>query len=494
MLSGKRLLWADELFTWYPASASFRTMLASTTDTINSAPPLYFIVAWSWSALFGSSALALRLLSAVALAAAILLMFAVLRRTYGVLAAAVALALALTFSDPNLLYQSAAARFHTLLIAETALAILLYQRMMQGRPSTALLVANTAVHASMVMTHYFGPLYSGAILGGVLLTGLVRHSHPLRASLSIAVGWLAFLPWIPVFRHHQQMGRPSFWLAVPDLGTLRNSYTHYFNEDFRLLAQGLGLSAFAGVVLALAYRRSGRRLLAWLGRIREREQPLLLLVPGFGLIPLVVYFVSTRRGGIPIFSEIYMLSGALAWAIVCAHVSHRALQFGPLLASHRIRQVLAGLQALAVIASFGWGGWGLLRDARAIATEDPPADVPARDPHGEPVVIEHIHEFMKLNFYSAHAPRYLFVVDPAVGIEEGGGGPLNHQIMAALKRQFPEHFKGVVPTGEFLAGASGFWVMRAGMKWWPMRVAHNRALVVDYELVEGDLIHVHRKP
>jgi hypothetical protein len=149
---------------------------------------------------------------------------------------------------------------------------------------------------------------------------------------------------------------------------------------------------------------------------------------------------------------------------------------------------------VVVLAIFGWGGWVLLRRADASATETPPVDVPACDPREERVVVEHIHEFMKLNFYSAHARRYVFVVDLEAGIEEGGGGPLNHQIMAALKRQFPEHFRGVVPTGEFLAGASGFWVKRAGMKWWPMRVAHNPALVVDYDLVEGELIHVHRKP
>ena len=32
LLSGKRLLWSDELFTWYPATASFGSMLRSTAD------------------------------------------------------------------------------------------------------------------------------------------------------------------------------------------------------------------------------------------------------------------------------------------------------------------------------------------------------------------------------------------------------------------------------------------------------------------------------
>ena len=103
ILGGKRLLWADELLTWYPVSRSFGTMLAATTDTINAVPPLYFVVTWFWASLVGHSAVTLRIFSAIAVAAAILCMFAVLRRAYGTLASI--LALAVVCADPNLLFE-----------------------------------------------------------------------------------------------------------------------------------------------------------------------------------------------------------------------------------------------------------------------------------------------------------------------------------------------------------------------------------------------------
>src|SRR5438477_11982047 len=85
ILAGKVLIWADELLSWYPVSGSFGTMLGATTDTINSAPPLYFVAAWFWSHLSGCSPVSLRLFSAVALAAALLILVAVLRTVYGTL-------------------------------------------------------------------------------------------------------------------------------------------------------------------------------------------------------------------------------------------------------------------------------------------------------------------------------------------------------------------------------------------------------------------------
>ena len=202
------LLWIDELLSWYPANASFRRMLSSTTDTINGAPPLYFVLAWFWTAVFGKSGLALRLFSTFGSVAAICLMSIVLRRAYGRLAAAVAWLVAIT--DGDFLNYAAFGRFHTLIVAEVALALLLYQRIVsQPRPTMRLLICNACVHAAIVLSYYLGPLYSGAILGGFVLTGLFTWRNPLRGALSVVAGWLAFIPWIPVFIRHQSLGKPA---------------------------------------------------------------------------------------------------------------------------------------------------------------------------------------------------------------------------------------------------------------------------------------------
>ncbi len=495
LVSRTHLFWADELLTWYPVSARFGAMLSSTSDTINAAPPLYFILTWFWAHVFGNSPLALRLLSALALGAAVLIMFYVLRRVYGVLAAILAVAVALAFCDPALLAQATFARFHTLIVAEVALAILLYQRMMacQGRVPPTLFSANVGIHACIVMTHYFGPLYSGAVLAGVLLTGAIRRFNPFRAVASIVLGWAVFLFWVPSFLRHRDMAKPSFWIAVPDAAALRQYYGHYFTGDFWLMiAAGLGFFALAGIALALGGGCGSRKLFSRIFLIRHRELPLLMLVPGMGAIPLIAYFVSIRPGGASFFLDRYMHSSALGWAILCAHFAHRALATGALNRHFRLRQIFAVAQAATIAAAICWGGCGLLRDGLSSSPKGEYEDPLVGSFYYDKIVVEHIHEYLGLNFYSTWPQRYVFAVDEEVGIREGGGGAANHRIMAGLKRNFPESFAGVVPSDEFLAGAPSFWVKRnLATLWWPLRIEADPLFAS--EPGAGQLVHVQRR-
>lgn len=492
ILSGKQLLVLDELLTWYPVSASFHSMLWSTTDTINTSPPLYFVVAWLWAIPFGHSAISLRLLSALILAGAMLAMFKVLKRVYGPLAASAALTVAIF--DPALLYQSMSARFYTLMLAEVALGILVYQRMMmQRRPSFGLLAANAAIHASLVMTHYFGLIYSGVILGGVLLTCFFRQRSPLYAGLSIVAGWLVFLPWIPAFLRHFQMGRPAFWIPVPKFANLKHYFGHFLTDEFSVLAAILFGLAIAAVVFAVAYGPRHQTTLPRLFAVRRREIPLLVLAPLFGLVPVTIYFISTRPGGMSSFLYRYMLPSAFGWAIVCACISNRVFRMRSLLTRRDVARALAGVQAAAIILFVGCCGWNLLEAARVEKVEKLSYGLSAALPLTEPIVIEHIHDFMRLHFYSPEPQRYLFLIDPEAGIKAGGGGLANHQTMAALKRHFPDQFEEVMPSEVFLARATSFWIKTSPWGWWQFRVLHNPAFVTDFMIPKLGLVHVRRR-
>lgn len=493
IVSNARLFWADELLTWYPVSAPFGTMLSATADTINAAPPMYFIVAWVWAHVLGNSPLALRMLSAVALGTAILVMFHVLRRAYGVLAATLAVAVALTFCDVALITQTTFARFHTLLVAEVALAILLYQRMMawQGRVPVRLLAANFGIHAGIMMTHYFGPLFSGAVLGAVLLTGAMRRFNPFRAAASIVLGWMVFLPWIPVFLRHRDMAKPTFWIPIPNTSALRQYYGHYFTGDFWLtVATGLGLFALAGMVIALVGGAGFQKLISRVFAIRRRELSLLMLIPGIGAIPLIAYFVSTKPGGASFFLDRYMHSCSLGWAILCAHLVHRAFVTGELGRNALISKALVVAQTAAVAVAIFWGGCGLLRQGFALGPREEYEDPLVGSHYYDKIVVEHVHGYLERNFYSPWPQRYLFVVDEEVGIKEGGGGALNHRIVAGLKRNFPESFSGVVSNAEFLAGFPNFWVEHNdAILWWKLRIEPN-PLFSSEVVGSGKMIHV----
>lgn len=139
----------------------------------------------------------------------------------------------------------------------------------------------------------------------------------------------------------------------------------------------------------------------------------------------------------------------------------------------------------------GHGILGRLKTAKRVPKELFGRDLAAELPGEEPIVIEHIHEFLSWHFYSPRSARYRFLVDPEVGTKEAGGGSLNHAIMSGLRRRFPARFQGVMPTEEFFRGASSFYVRHIpGYQWYPMRLQSNRSFTV--QEMPDNLLHVRR--
>jgi uncharacterized membrane protein len=484
ILAPKRLFWTDELLTWYPVTGSFGAMVAATTDTINAAPPFYFVLTWFWTFLFGSSAVALRLFSAVAVAGALLTMFAVLRRVYGVLPSV--LALVVFFADPCLLLQSADARFHSLFVAEVAVGILLGQRILaQRNPPMRLLVANAATHACMMLTSYMALFYSLAILLAVLGASLVLRRNPIRAGISIVVGWLGFLAWIPVLAAHIQMSKQG-WIPVPTVVALQTYFQEYLNPNFwgyaKIVAGFASLATVATMICGARWRRAGAR---------PREISLLLLVPAFAAVPLIVYHLSRRSNASSMFLERYLLASLLGWAILLAHLAHRALLMRHRVDRRRVTWALTAIQIIATALFVGSNVRNMVRAARHGSPEAAPPEILANVPGNEQMVVEHIHEFLRWHFYSPQRARFVFLVDPEVGLKERRGSPLNHAIMAGLKRRFPDQFKEVMPTEEFLRTASSFWVRAyEGFLWTPTRLEHDP--VFSIERKSENLLHVQR--
>ena len=483
-LAGKLLLWTDEFLSWYPVSGSFGNMLTATTDTINSAPPLYFIVAWLWSHFAGGSPVALRLFSAFAVAAALLTMFAVLRRVYGVLPSI--LALTVICSDPELLLQSQQARFHTLFVAEIALSILLLQRLITPRPAPFfLLVLNTVIHVCLMLTSYIAIFYSPALLGGVLIVSLLRRRNPTRICLSIVASWIVLLPWVPVMLRHNEMSKLG-WIPVATPKILRAYFESYATMQFRWFT--LILIAFVAGSMLMVFCVGGRRRREG---FRPGERFLLATAVMLLSVPFILYAISARPGANSLFLERYMLASVLGWAIVLAHFAHRAFLIRHRIGLRPLNAALVAAQLIMTLAFVGSNSRRLVREARHFPAESFIGDLAAQLPGAEPIVVEHIHEFMSWHFYSARKSRYRFLLDPEVGSKEMAGGPLNHAIMAALRRRFPAQFQEVMPTDDFLRGASSFYVQHSpGYQWYPVRLLSNPNFTI--EEMPDNLLHVRR--
>ena len=188
-LLGTQSLWADEALTGYEVTLPFGAMIHTVT-TVEVTPPLYFVVVWTWAKLFGTGAIALRSLSALAGIALVPIAYGATRELVSRRAGLVAAALVTV--SPFAIWYSQEARGYMLLAALTGAAFWCFARALHT-PSTRNLAAWTLLGAAALMTHFF----AGFALAPEAIVLLWRHRT--RATVVavgvVAAAQLAMLPF-----------------------------------------------------------------------------------------------------------------------------------------------------------------------------------------------------------------------------------------------------------------------------------------------------------
>jgi mannosyltransferase len=204
---GRQSFWVDETVTATLVSKSFIQMLTALPHS-ESTPPLYYVVAWSWSRIFGSGEATLRSLSAVFGTLTVPVAFAVARRLvsertgWGVAAIAAV--------SPLLVWYSQEARAYSLFVMLGALSLLFFARALDERSPSAL-VWWVATSALAVLTHYFA-LFLVAAEAAALLYYCKRRST-YAATAAIAAVATAVLP----LAAYQAKYGSSSWIRFLDL-------------------------------------------------------------------------------------------------------------------------------------------------------------------------------------------------------------------------------------------------------------------------------------
>jgi 4-amino-4-deoxy-L-arabinose transferase-like glycosyltransferase len=150
-------LWYDEAITAQLLALDFGGLLRAIPDS-ESTPPLYYVLAWLWTHVFGTGEAGIRSLSALLGTATIAIVWALGRRLGGDRAGLAAAALAAV--NPMLVWFSQEARAYALLALLGALSTLLWLRALEngsptsGRRYTRLL-AWGGVAALALATHYY---------------------------------------------------------------------------------------------------------------------------------------------------------------------------------------------------------------------------------------------------------------------------------------------------------------------------------------------------
>jgi mannosyltransferase len=378
-------------------------------------PPLYYLLAWGWSKLFGTGEVGLRSLSALigvlTVPAAYLAARQLASRRAGLIAAA------LVAFNPYLVWYSQEARSYALLVFFLAWGLYLFARCLND-PTPRNLGLWAAASALALCSHYFAAFVVGAEGVWLLARGWPRRAPIVAFGATVAVG-LALLPlaiaqegtgrrnhFTTVSLVHRAAGVALGFLASQEPGGLVGSPPVRYLRGAALVA-GLVLAA-----LALA-------LLLW--RAAPRELRGGLTIAGVGAAALIVPFALAAVG--PDFVDQRNLIGALLPLLVAAGIGLGCRGAGRLgLAGAGA----AGLTFVAVLAAvFASGQMQRPNWRGAAAAMGPPSGrrvlVVARNGNEPLAYYRHAREFRPPRFRSVWV-KEIDVLSTLGTISPPGGG------------------------------------------------------------------------
>jgi len=316
-----------------------------------SAPPLYYALAWLWTQLTGTGEVGLRSLSALAgvvtVPVAYLLGAELRDRRAGLVAAA------LVAVNPMLLWYSQEARGYALLALLTALAALCFVRALDGAGRRDLVLWGV-FSALALATHYFA-IFPIAFEAAWLLW---RRRRAALAGIAIVVA--AGLALTPLLVHQMALGHAE-WIGDRSLGhrLWEAGVTFVVGETGDIVARPETVQQAALPLLAVL---AALALLALRGERLERRAggTMLALAAATVCVPVALAVAAPAKD--------YVLARNLIPALVPLLV---AVAIG--MSLRRARRAGAVLAAVLVVYSLGFGVWASLSprvqrpDWRAVA-------------------------------------------------------------------------------------------------------------------------------
>ncbi|MGZ6300246.1 MAG: glycosyltransferase family 39 protein [Candidatus Limnocylindria bacterium] len=262
-----------------------RVLLASLPKTMHevwageSTPPLYYLLAWAWSHLFGVHEVGLRSLSALFGTATVPVAYLIGRELIG---PRTGLALAAFLAvDPMLVWYSQDARAYALLILLSAVALLFFLRARRTWATRDL--AWWAVFSALALaTHYYA-FFPLAIEAGWLLVAVRPLRRPISAIGAVALAAVALAP----IALHQAQGKNNDWIATFGMaGRLRDAGIAFLVGEAGLLRHAvIPITLLAGAVALLVLR----------GGPREKRGAAVALAIGGGSVVLALFFAAVGQ-------------------------------------------------------------------------------------------------------------------------------------------------------------------------------------------------------
>jgi hypothetical protein len=388
--SRHKQLWADEVFTFVEfTDRSFVHLLRSAPRLGGAGMPLFYLTGWPWTHLFGSSPLALRMYSCLAMGAAFVILYRALRQRWQPAAAFLGIAFAM-FSNSILLDQNAEARSYGLYLLLAALAIACWLRVADDlQPSPHILLLLALSQAGLALAHILGLAFCGILLAALVVSDWLQFRRlRVRVYAAFLAGWFALLLWLPGIRSAMAAGKPHGWIPVPDYADLTAALVNHAFAGFfmhRQTAGGVCFLAVATSIIALFVNRAAS--------LHSRaNRPATLL--GFALALSPVAFFVVSRVASPIFVPRYMLPAAFGFALLLA---------GWLDSKRMSSALIGGLTTLALLLPLATAlFWHA--DFLDVATAEDFA-------HGQPLIADWGKDFLVTQHYARDPASIFYPMD-----------------------------------------------------------------------------------
>lgn len=222
-----RLLWLDEFFTLTLMGASdFGHLWEGIAIGIDCNPPLYIASSWIVTGfIFPNIApeIVLRALNAVYMILFLVTVFKIMRRFVSLPASVIALLIGAY--GWNIIWPAQEVRHYSLFLFIVGLSTFLLLQLVSSRERAAWGVFSVAV-GLLVLSHTFGIVYAGAIVGSAALVGMLESDRTLlnRALISGAAALLVFAAWSPMLLSQAALATPYGWIQAPSVKDLIEAF------------------------------------------------------------------------------------------------------------------------------------------------------------------------------------------------------------------------------------------------------------------------------
>lgn len=358
----RRPLWVDEALSILYATVDWADVVEMRRFGTN--PPLYHFLLSGWVDLFGSSAAAIRAMSALLAIASMGVFLVLAHRLSGKTTALIATALFALSNLPVAYAQEA--RFYALTqFLSLVSSLLMYNLIERQRLGDA--AGYVVATSALLWTHTYGWFVLAAqVVWLVAATGTARPVEPRRrriallGSLALLLVGLSFVPWIPILLQQVSAVRRGYWISQPAWLALPQA-VHHMLVLVRLLRWPVVVLAVLLILrwaVGRARTRSGRDGMAAVHSAPSANQPIrrchLWGLLAWMTLPLLIPFVWSKFST-PIFQVKYAIAAQAPGLIL----------FAALLA----RRPVVGVAVLALLT----GIWPPNRDRGLVVEEWPQA-------------------------------------------------------------------------------------------------------------------------